>query len=566
MRKIIYILFIFLLLSVIEINIILSSDPSFEVAPSPNPLIQNTAVLPTSGSLNTLFIITSQVSDVSGIGSAIAHIQNPDETDVALVTLYDDGLHSDGAANDNIYGNTWDSTGRLIGTYFVDIIANDNLGYFSEDENGATFNIMVCVPSLTCLDYSGQCGTNLWDGCSNSLDCSGACVPSEICCSDVCQTLICNGPNDCKDGNDCTADICSNAGTCTASCSNIAIIVCMDNDNCCPAGCDSTTDNDCCVPTLTCAVDYSGQCGTNLWDGCSNSLDCSGACIAPQICCAGTCRNPVCNNNADCDDSDSCTGPDSCSNSGTCIASCSNPSVACINGDGCCPLSCDSTTDNDCIALPTSFDWSHKELPGALPAGGADWMSPVRNQGSCGSCWAFSAIGAVEGQYNIEQNNPTLDINLAERYLVSTCCSAGTCSGGWPKSALIYMRDSGITEESCFPYKASNVACSSRCAAWSTNLWKIGNYVDKGWVGGRDEIKKIIVNHGPVSAYIKMGGRGKSPNHAIVIVGYDDARSQWIVRNSWGAGYSGNGYFKVGYGQMLIESWGVHYVVGVTPP
>ena len=193
-------------------------------------------------------------------------------------------------------------------------------------------------------------------------------------------------------------------------------------------------------------------------------------------------------------------------------------------------------------------------------------MSPVKNQGGCGSCWAFVAVGAVEGQYNIEQNDSGKDENLAERYLVSTCCNAGDCGGGWPDWALRCIRDDGITGEACFPYVASDVACANRCATWNTDLWKIGSYTNKNWAGGRDEVKKVIVNHGPVSAYIRMGGGAGGPNHAIVIVGYDDVASQWIVRNSWGSGWNGNGYWKVGYGQDSIEAWGVHYVTGVTSP
>jgi hypothetical protein len=67
--------------------------------------------------------------------TTIAHIQNLDETDVAKVTLYDDGLHNDGAANDGIFGNGWNSTGFPVGAYFVDITACDLIGNCGEVEN-----------------------------------------------------------------------------------------------------------------------------------------------------------------------------------------------------------------------------------------------------------------------------------------------------------------------------------------------------------------------------------------------------------------------------------------------
>ncbi len=239
--------------------------------------------------------------------------------------------------------------------------------------------------------------------------------------------------------------------------------------------------------------------------------------------------------------------------------------------------------------LPASFDWSHKVLPAALPAGGADWMSPVRNQGGCWTCSIFSAVGAVEGQYNIEQNSPNLDKDLAERYLVSTCFSGGACYvGSWPDWVLKYIRDDGITSENCFPYSASDCNCNLRCATWSSDLWKIGSYTNR-WIGTPseatpDEMKNLIVNHGPLSGYVRIdnpgdgfvGGiyrcAGSAPDHAIVIVGYNDAGSYWIVKNSWGSTWpspGGNGYYKVGYGECGIEgagSYGVHYATGVTSP
>ena len=74
-------------------------------------------------------------------------------------------------------------------------------------------------------------------------------------------------------------------------------------------------------------------------------------------------------------------------------------------------------------ALPDHFDWRDKD--------GQDWMTPVKNQGSCGSCWAFSAVGVVEPEYNIAYGNPDLDLDLSEQYLVSDCCtSCGSCGGG----------------------------------------------------------------------------------------------------------------------------------------
>ena len=101
------------------------------------PDIKNAKVNPTSGPSGTIFIITVDISDPLGVDPAttIAHIQNPDEKDVAQVTLFDDGLHNDGAANDGTYGASWNSTGFPVGSYYVDITACDLIGNCAEVEN-----------------------------------------------------------------------------------------------------------------------------------------------------------------------------------------------------------------------------------------------------------------------------------------------------------------------------------------------------------------------------------------------------------------------------------------------
>ncbi len=102
---------------------------------SSGPRISNAQVIPTSGPPGTTFVITASISDPNGVDSTTtkAHIQNPDETNVATIDLYDDGVHSDGAAGDGTYGNTW--TSGAIGAYYVDIVACDLKGNCGEAEN-----------------------------------------------------------------------------------------------------------------------------------------------------------------------------------------------------------------------------------------------------------------------------------------------------------------------------------------------------------------------------------------------------------------------------------------------
>jgi C1A family cysteine protease len=205
-------------------------------------------------------------------------------------------------------------------------------------------------------------------------------------------------------------------------------------------------------------------------------------------------------------------------------------------------------------SLPSYFDWRDKD--------GENWMTPVKDQGRCGSCWAFSAVGAVEPLYKININNSGYNPDLSEQYLVSDCCEwCGDCDGGWHSTALRYVRDYGITDEGCFPYQASNSPCSDRCSDWESRLRYVDGY---GSVSSdKATIKSYLIAKGPLSVALRMSGYWDgdiyrcSPDspvtHAVVIAGYNDSIGYWIVKNSWGTGWNEDGYFKVGYGECSIE-------------
>jgi len=218
------------------------------------------------------------------------------------------------------------------------------------------------------------------------------------------------------------------------------------------------------------------------------------------------------------------------------------------------------------VTYAESFDWRNKD--------GKDWMTPVKSQSSCGSCWAFSAIGVVEAAVNIYANDPDIDIDLSEQHLISDCCSAGDCSGGWPDWALKYVRDMGVSEESCFPYTRRNGACAP-CSGWDENPWKIENY--KYVSSSKDAFKSALQEYGPLSvvlsvpddwfyyrggvyepAWTATDGVGWA-NHAVVLVGWDDSEGCWIIKNSWGSGWGENGYARVLYGNL--EKYNYAYTV-----
>jgi len=251
------------------------------------------------------------------------------------------------------------------------------------------------------------------------------------------------------------------------------------------------------------------------------------------------------------------------------------------------------------MALPASFDWRSYQ--------GYDWLTPIKSQGGCGSCWAFSAVAVAEAAHNIGTGNAFLDLDLSEQYLVSDChghYGLQTCCGGWKDVALRAIRDSGVPDEGCMVYvdgygcscdtatdicdpsctfnsgdQCSDRTCDQRCADWAGRLVHLSSV---GWVSGSDSsMKQALVDHGPLVASLGIGADqggywdgdiyrclyDSSTNHAIAIVGYDDAGGYWIIRNSWGAGWGDGGYYKLGYGECSLERayWAEVHAPGITP-
>jgi C1A family cysteine protease len=258
-----------------------------------------------------------------------------------------------------------------------------------------------------------------------------------------------------------------------------------------------------------------------------------------------------------------------------------------------------SGEEDPMVGAPSSFDWRDYA--------GQNWMTSVKNQGSCGSCWSFSAVGVVEATYNIATGNPNLDLDLSEEYLVSDCLSGHNCCGGSMGTALTFFRDQGVPDEACLPYvdlssctcgtscnsnctyrtggSCSDATCSQRCSDWQSRRETIeGVYQVSGTPAQVPQLmKQALVDHGPLSVGMGIGstygggfdGQGiyrctndSGMNHGVIIVGYNDAGGYWIVKNSWGAswGPDGNGYFKLGYGECAIGNYNLYVDVGAPPP
>ena len=152
------------------------------------------------------------------------------------------------------------------------------------------------------------------------------------------------------------------------------------------------------------------------------------------------------------------------------------------------------------------WDWRNRH--------GKNWITEVKNQGSCGSCWAFAVTGATEAQVNLFYNQ-SLNMNLSEQNLLS-CSGAGSCSGGYPGIALDYEKNIGIIDEGAFPYAGADVSCNNKSSN-STEQIKIAGRVDFGssvYPVSEDNLKKMIIKYGPVSGGILDW------SHAMTLVGW----------------------------------------------
>jgi C1A family cysteine protease len=225
----------------------------------------------------------------------------------------------------------------------------------------------------------------------------------------------------------------------------------------------------------------------------------------------------------------------------------------------------------------SSLETSFLETSATVATGTLDWRSmdgqnfvtPVRDQGNCGSCWALATVGALESYILIRDNKPGVDENRAEEILLS-CSGVGSCDGGYIGGASEYIHATGLPPESYFFYTAtsSDDSCSRAEAGWQTSTDKVGRW---SWVTissvSIGAIKNALVN-GPLvttmdvyddffsyqDGIYEYANGSLVGGHAVVIVGYVDDSSvngggYFIVKNSWGTGWGAGGYFNIAYSQ-----------------
>ncbi len=210
------------------------------------------------------------------------------------------------------------------------------------------------------------------------------------------------------------------------------------------------------------------------------------------------------------------------------------------------------------------------DMPTAtLPSAYTGYSTTPKNQGACGSCWAFAAIGLLE---SVILKNDGIEVDLSEQHMNSCNPFNWGCSGGfWPNDMLV---DTGAVYESCYPYTATDSACVPGCAiAYTIQSW---GFVTEDWVVPPTEaIKQAIYTYGAVQVGVyadrtmqaytsgvinKCKKRVRYTNHAVMLVGWDDAKGAWLMKNSWGTGWGENGYCWITYGCNRIGE-GANYFV-----
>lgn len=217
----------------------------------------------------------------------------------------------------------------------------------------------------------------------------------------------------------------------------------------------------------------------------------------------------------------------------------------------------------DVAQLPSSFDWRYKD--------GLNWMSPIRNQGNCGSCVAHGALAVMEAMTKIAAGNSALSVDLSESYLFS--CNNRLCSAGWDlgsAAAALKSTGTGAVDEACLPYQTVDGRCGYKCSDYMSrkkniSYWnwvpndpvQVKNYLLLGPLLSRIEVYDDFM-HYETGVYQYVTGAQKG-GHAIAIVGYDNPGGYWIVKNSWGTDWGEDGYVKIKYGEVGIAETAIAF-------
>ena len=204
-------------------------------------------------------------------------------------------------------------------------------------------------------------------------------------------------------------------------------------------------------------------------------------------------------------------------------------------------------------AAPTTYDWRDHGR-----------VSAVKDQGSCGSCWAFSTVANLEGLYAEKKGAIK---TFSEQMLVDCDTSDSGCNGGLMEYAFTWLKkNGGIMTDTDYPYKGTKGTCRSDKTKYVdmtiTGYKKLGSSYSTWSAVDEDEVKEFLYETGPLAIALNADPlqtyssgildltSAKCPtsgiNHAVTLVGYGTGSlNYWIVKNSWGKNWGESGYFRI---------------------
>ncbi len=193
-------------------------------------------------------------------------------------------------------------------------------------------------------------------------------------------------------------------------------------------------------------------------------------------------------------------------------------------------------------------------------------VTPVKNQGGCGSCVSFCTVATTESMASIELRQQ-LDLSEADLHFCSN--HGANCGGWWPSDAYNVLKDRGASDEACSPYPIDavgnvNPACAT-CADRDARAVRITESIT---LNNDVERKNWLTNVGPCSAVLHVFddfyvlGNGVYSHvtgvdrglHCVEVIGYSEVERCWICKNSWGIDWGDQGFFKIAYGQAGIDT------------
>jgi len=198
----------------------------------------------------------------------------------------------------------------------------------------------------------------------------------------------------------------------------------------------------------------------------------------------------------------------------------------------------------DIVTAPTAFNWCSQGK-----------CTGVKDQGQCGSCWAFATVENIESVYSIKGRGMPV---LAPQQLVDCDSGSAGCGGGNPAQAFGYVHaQGGVMYEQFYPYRAVNGRCAWNAAHVGAQISGYAN----GYGGSENQMAANLANTAPFSVLVDAsqwqfysGGIlasskcSRNIDHAVQAVGYE-TNSYWLIRNSWGSGWGEGGYIRLQFGQ-----------------